>query len=209
MAGSSAVLQDSSLLSRLDRALLPLERFAALISGLAAFSLMFLAVWSVTGRKFFGAPLLGYVDYIEALMPVIAILGVSFVQRDGVHIRMDIVIGAMRGRLLWLMELLTTLLILVLMIALMWGAWAHFDRSFDFARPYWSRDSSIDVGMPLWPSKIVVPIAFAVLCLRLCLQIWGYARAFWLNLSTPVAVPLIQSAAEQAREEAELLQGND
>ena len=209
MAGSSAVLQDSSLLSRLDRALLPLERFAALISGLAAFSLMFLAVWSVTGRKFFGAPLLGYVDYIEALMPVIAILGVSFVQRDGVHIRMDIVIGAMRGRLLWLMELLTTLLILVLMIALMWGAWAHFDRSFDFARPYWSRDSSIDVGMPLWPSKIVVPIAFAVLCLRLCLQIWGYAWAFWLNLSTPVAVPLIQSAAEQAREEAELLQGND
>jgi len=209
MAGSSAVLEDSSLLSRLDRALLPFERFAALISGLAAFSLMFLAVWSVTGRKFFGAPLLGYVDYIEALMPVIAILGVSFVQRDGVHIRMDIVIGAMRGRLLWLMELITTILILILMIALVWGAWAHFDRSFDFARPYWSRDSSIDVSMPLWPSKIVVPIAFAVLCLRLCLQIWGYARAFWLNLPAPVAVPLVQSAAEQAREEAELLTGND
>ncbi len=63
--------------------------------------------------------------------------------------------------------------------------------------------------MPLWPSKIVVPIAFAVLVLRLLLQIVAYARAFWFNLSTPVAVPLIQSAAEQAREEAELLTGND
>lgn len=209
MAGGSAVLEDSSLLSRLDRALVPVERVMALITGVAAFSLMFLAVWSVTGRKFFSAPLLGYVDYIEALMPVIAILGVSHVQRNGIHIRMDIIIGALRGRLLWFFELLTTVLILVLMIALLWGAWAHFDRSFDFARPNWSRDSSIDVSLPLWPSKLVVPVAFAVLVLRLLLQIWGYARALWLGLATPVAVPLVQSAAEQAREEAELLLGRD
>ena len=45
MAGSAAVLEDSSLLSRLDRALLPVERFCALISGLAIFSLMFLAAY--------------------------------------------------------------------------------------------------------------------------------------------------------------------
>ena len=35
MAGNSTVLQDSSLLSRLDRALLPVEKVMALISGLA------------------------------------------------------------------------------------------------------------------------------------------------------------------------------
>jgi TRAP-type C4-dicarboxylate transport system permease small subunit len=209
MASSSAVLEDSSLLSRLDRTLVPLERFLALLSGIAAFSLMFLAAWSVAGRKFFGAPLLGYVDYIEALMPLIAIMGIAHVQRNGIHIRMDIVIGALRGRVLWFAELITTILILVLIVALVWGAWAHFDRSFDFARPNWSRDSSIDVSLPLWPSKLLVPIAFAVLCLRLILQIWGYARAFWLGLDTPVAVPLVQSAAEQAREEAEILKGAD
>ena len=75
MAGSAAVLEDSSLLSRLDRALLPIERVCALISGIAIFSLMFLAVYSVTGRKFFASPLAGYVDYIEAAMPVIALWG--------------------------------------------------------------------------------------------------------------------------------------
>ena len=53
MAGSAAVLEDSSLLSRLDRALLPVERFCALISGLAIFSLMFLAAYSVTGSQIF------------------------------------------------------------------------------------------------------------------------------------------------------------
>ena len=93
MAGQVAVIEDGHLLSRLDRYLLKLEKFCALISGLAILSLMLLAVYSVTGRKFFNAPLAGYVDYIEAAMPIIAIMGVSYVQRDGSHIRMDIFVS--------------------------------------------------------------------------------------------------------------------
>lgn len=209
MAGASTVLSDSSLLSRLDRALLPVERFFALLSGIGAFSLMFLAAYSVSGRKFFGAPLAGYVDYIEMLMPLIAIMGVSYVQREGAHIRMDILVGALRGRVLWLLELITVLLILVLMVALVWGSWAHFDRSFDCARPLCSRDSTIDIGLPVWPSKLIVPAAFSVLVLRLMLQAAGYARAFVLGIERPVAVPLTLSVAEQARLEAEQLEGRD
>jgi TRAP-type C4-dicarboxylate transport system permease small subunit len=208
MAGSAAVLEDSSLLSRLDRALLPVERFAALLSGLAIFSLMFLAMWSVTGRKFFSAPLMGYIDYIEALMPIIAIMGISYVQRDGTHIRMDMLVSALKGRMLWLFELLSVLAILVLIVLLTWGAWEHFGRSFDCARPLCSRDSSIDVGLPTWPSKLVVPVAFAVLVLRLILQAVGYARALVLGLEAPVAVPLNLTVAEQARLEAEALSGD-
>ncbi|WP_299408565.1 TRAP transporter small permease subunit [uncultured Roseobacter sp.] len=209
MAGSAAVLEDSSLLSRLDRALLPIEKFCALLSGVAIFSLMFLAAYSVTGRKFFASPMAGYVDYIEAAMPIIAIMGVSYVQRDGTHVRMDMLVSALRGRLLWFFELVSVLLILVLIVALTWGAWDHFDRSFDCARPLCSRDSSIDIGLPIWPSKLVVPIAFAVLCLRLILQAWGYGRALILGLENPVAVPLNLSVAEQARLEAEALDGAD
>jgi TRAP-type C4-dicarboxylate transport system permease small subunit len=209
MAGSAAVLEDSSLLSKLDRMLLPLERFCALLSGLAIFSLMFLAAYSVTGRKFFASPMAGYVDYIEAAMPIIAIMGVSYVQRDGTHIRMDMLVANLKGRVLWLFELISVLLILVLIIALTWGAWEHFDRSFDCARPLCSRDSSIDIGIPIWPSKLVVPIAFGVLVLRLLLQAWGYGRALVLGLENPVAVPLNLSIAEQARLEADALEGAD
>ena len=209
MAGSAAVLEDSSLLSRLDRALLPLERFCALLSGLAIFSLMFLAAYSVTGRKFFASPMAGYVDYIEAAMPIIAIMGISYVQRDGTHVRMDMLVSALKGRVLWFFELVSVLLILLLIVALTWGAWEHFDRSFDCARPWCSRDSSIDIGMPIWPSKLVVPIAFAILVLRLLLQAWGYGRALVLGLENPVAVPLNLTVAEQARIEAEALEGTD
>jgi TRAP-type C4-dicarboxylate transport system permease small subunit len=209
MASSASVLEDSSLLSRLDKALEPLERFTALLSGLAIFSLMFLAAWSVGGRKFFSAPMMGYVDYIEQLMPIIAIMGISYVQRDGTHIRMDILVTRLKGRLLWFFELVSVLLILLLITALVFGAWSHFDRTFDCARPLCSRDSTIDVGIPTWPSKFVVPFAFGVLCLRLLLQAWGYARALVLNLDNPVAVPLQLSVEEQARLEAAQLEGRD
>ena len=205
MAGNAAVLEDGSLISRLDRKLLKLEQVLALVSGLAVFSLMLLAVVSVGGRNAMNAPLPGYVDWIEQAMPLIAFMGIAYVQRDGGHIRMDIVIGALRGRALWLFELVSVLLILVLLLALVWGSWSHFSRSFDFAAPLWSRDSSIDIGIPAWPSKLVVPIAFGVLALRLILQAWGYGRAWILGLENPGAGPRNQTSEEQAMAEAAMM----
>ncbi len=202
MAGAATVFSDDSLLSRADRALYRAERFLALLSGIAVFSLMVLAVVSVGGRNFFGQPLRGYVDWIEQIMPLIAFMGVAYTQRDGGHIRMDIVVGMLRGRALWLVELITTLAVLVLMGLMVWGSWAHFDRSFDWNAPLWSRDSSIDIGLPIWPAKILAPIAFAVLSLRLLLQVWGFGRAFVTGAERPVAVPLIEDAATQAAREA-------
>jgi len=95
------------------------------------------------------------------------------------------------------------------MLLLVWGSWAHFARSFDFAAPLWSRDSSMDIALPLWPAKLLAPVAFGVLCLRLMLQVWAYSRALILGDLAPVAVPLIADAATQAAMEAEHVSGSD
>ncbi|MEL6509073.1 MAG: TRAP transporter small permease [Pseudomonadota bacterium] len=209
MAGSASVIEDGSTLSRLDRALFKLETFFALLSGLAIFALMMLAVVSVGGRNFFGQPVPGYVDWIEQAMPLIAFMGVAYTQRLGGHIRMDILVGQLKGRALWLAEFTTAFFMLLLMLLLVWGTWAHFERSFDFDARLWSRDSSMDIALPIWPAKLLAPVAFSVLCLRLVLQLVAYGRAIVLGLEKPVAVPLIESAAEQAAREAETLQGAD
>lgn len=207
MATSSLVRQDSSTLSRLDRRFLHIEQFLALLSGLAVFALMLLAVVSVSGRNLFGTPLAGYVDWIEQAMPLIAFMGISYVMREGAHIRMDILIGQLRGRVQYAAELITTLGVLVLMLLMVWGSWAHFERSFDFAAPLWSRDSSMDISLPIWPAKLLAPIAFATLCLRLCLQVWAYARG--VITGETVAVPVMADAAKQAEMEAEQMKGQD
>lgn len=209
MASAAQVLTDGSLLSRTDQTLLKLERVLALVSGLAVFALMLLAVGSVTGRNFFNSPLPGYVDWIEQAMPLIAFMGIAYTQRDGGHIRMDMLVGALKGRPLYLVEIITASLMLLLMVLLVWGTWAHFLRSFDFAAPMWSRDSSMDIGLPIWPAKLLAPVAFGVLCARLCVQIIGYIRAFITGDPSPVAVPLPVDVATQAAQEAESLSGHD
>lgn len=209
MSAHSPVLEDDSVLSKLDQILFKLETQLALIGGLAAFSLMLLAVVSVGGRNLFNHPLPGYVDWIEQAMPLLAFVGVSYTQRLGGHIRMDILVGRLRGRWLWAAELASTFVMLVLMLLLVWGTWAHFQRSFDFGAPNWSRDSSLDIGLPLWPAKLLVTFSFAVLSLRLLLQIWGYGRAVLTGQQNPIAVPLIEDAAAAAANEAASVSGFD
>lgn len=209
MAGSAVVLTDDSWLSRVDLKLYRVEGVLALVSGLAVFSLMMLAVVSVSGRNFFGQPLPGYVDWIEQAMPLIAFMGIAFTQRDGGHIRMDMLVGVLKGRSLYVFELFTTFIMLVFMVLMVWGTWAHFQRSFDFSVPLWSRDSSMDIGLPIWPAKLLAPVAFSVLSLRLLLQVIGYAKAIISGTSEPVAVPLPIDVATQAAMEASTMSGRE
>ncbi|MCY3879301.1 MAG: TRAP transporter small permease [Rhodobacteraceae bacterium] len=207
MAEPASVFTDGTLLSRVDRYLFRLESLLALLGGFAVFSLMLLAVTSVGGRNFINHPVPGYVDWIEQAMPLIAFIGISYCQRLGGHIRMDIAVKLLRGRSLWIAEFIGTVLILILLLMMIWGSWAHFERSFDWSAPYWSRDSSLDIRLPLWPAKLLVPVAFSVLALRLALQAWGYGRAILSGTDRPVSVPLIEDAATIAAQEAETVSG--
>ncbi|WP_066705243.1 TRAP transporter small permease subunit [Celeribacter ethanolicus] len=209
MAGTATVLTDDSRLSRVDQGLHKLELMLALLSGLTVFGLMLLAVVSVGGRNFFNQPLPGYVDWIQQAMPLIAFMGISYTQRNGGHVRMDMLVGALKGRPLYVAELITTLAMFVFMVLMVWGTWAHFQRSFDFGMPLWSRDSSMDISLPLWPAKLLAPVAFGVLTLRLALQIVAYVRAIITGTENPVAVPLPIDMATQAAMEAEHVSGKD
>ena len=101
MVVSAAVLADDSRLSRIDRALHRAEGWLAMVAGLAVLALIGLAAVSVGGRNAYNAPVPGYVDWIEQAMPFIAFLAIAFTQRTGGHIRMDILVGNLRGRPLW------------------------------------------------------------------------------------------------------------
>ena len=101
MSGSSTVLEDNSLLSRLDRLFFKLESLLNLIGGLVIFLIVLLAVANILGRKLFDTPVSGYIDWTEQAMAFFAFFGIAYCQRLGGHIRMDIFVGSMRGRALW------------------------------------------------------------------------------------------------------------
>ncbi len=203
MAGAHTVREDGSGLSRIDRLFNRFESMLTLIGGLVILLLVLLATANVLGRWLFSRPISGYIDWVEQAMAFMAFLGISHTQREGGHIRMDIVVGHIRGRLLWLVEFFSTLLILAVTLVLIYGSWLHFYRAYSIG------DSSLDINLPTWPAKLVVPAAFTVLALRLLLQLWGYLRAIGKGGDSPVAVPLVEDAAAVAAAEAEAVLGDE
>lgn len=204
---TSNIIVDDSAVSKADQALNRLESAFNLVAGLVVFALVALAVVHVLSRKFLNAPVPGFVDWVEQSMAVFAFIGVAYCQRVGGHIRMDIVVGALRGRALWLAEMLSCIFMALVTTALIYGSWFHFRRSFDFTAPLWSRDSSIDIALPLWPAKFLVPLALTILLARLLIQIWGFGRAAWHGLERPAGVPLVEDAMAQAASEAQTVSG--
>ena len=201
MSATATILEDDSKLSRADRLFFRLEALLNFIGGAVIFLLVFLATANVLGRWIFSLPIDGYVDWVEQAMAFIAFLGIAYTKRLGGHIRMDIVVGRLRGRVLWVVELISACLMLLVTLVLIYGSYLHFWRAYDIG------DSSLDIHLPTWPAKFVVPLALTVLACRLLLQIWGYARAIRKGGDTPIAVPLIESAADVAAKEAESVIG--
>lgn len=204
---TSSVRSDDTALSRADRLFLRLEAASNLVAGITIFSLVALAVLHVLGRKLLNMPVPGYVDWTEQFMALFAFLGLSYCQREGGHIRMDLVVSRLHGRPLWIAEWLSTLFMLLLTTALIYGTYHHFARSFAWDSPNWSRDSSIDISLPLWPAKLVVTLSLVTLWLRLALQLWAFGRAVRTGDAVPVAVPLIEDPARIAKREAEAVHG--
>jgi TRAP-type C4-dicarboxylate transport system permease small subunit len=202
MSGSATVLEDKSKLSLADRLFFKLESFLNLIGGLVIFLLVFLATANVLGRWIFDMPINGYIDWVEQAMAFMAFLGIAYTKRLGGHIRMDIMVGHLKGRVLWLVELFSVILMFLVTLVLIYGSYLHFWRAYTIG------DSSLDINLPTWPAKLVVPIALSVLALRLILQMWAYIRAVREGGDNPIAVPLIENAATVAAKEAEAVMGD-
>ena len=196
MSSSTTILEDQSKLSLADRTYFKFESYLNLLGGIIIFLLVLFATVNVLGRWLFDLPISGYIDWVEQSMAFMAFLGIAYTQREGGHIRMDMLVSRLHGRSLWIVELISVLIMLLITLALIYGSYLHFWRAYSIG------DSSLDIDLPTWPAKFVVPFALTVLALRLLLQIWGYIRAAGENSDQPVAVPLIEDAATVAAKEA-------
>lgn len=184
-------------LAIIDRNFAKLENFLNGISALAIFCVMLLGVAQIFGRKFFDLPVPGYIDFIEQSMVVFAFFGIAYCQRLGGHVRMDLFMAKFSGRPLYFFEALATIVGLVVLAILIEKSWLHFLRAYEFG------DSSIDIEIPIWPAKLIIPVAFTVLWLRFALQLAGFIRLFIYPHAKVIAVPVIEDVTMQARHEIE------
>lgn len=183
------------MLARIDELVFKLESFFNLTSAMIILFLMLLAVVQVVGRKVFNLPVRGYVDWVESAMAVFAFLSIAYTQKLGGHIRMEFFIQRFKGRALWLVEIVGTVVALFIVSVLMWYAYTHFLRAWTIG------DSSMDIELPIWPGKILVAFAFLTLIIRLLIQLAGFTRLAVHPEAEPIGVPIIETVDEQAQHE--------
>jgi len=183
-------------LRRVDAAVWAVEKAFAHVSAAFIFALMMLGVAQILGRKLLNMPIFGYIDMVELAMTTFAFLAVAYCERLGGHVRMELLLGRLRGRALWAAEVFGVLCALVLVGVLIVYGWEHAMRAYNYG------DSTIDAQYPWWPSKLLVPIAFAVLWLRLLVSLVGYLRLLFHPHAEVVAVPEMTSLQQQAVDEA-------
>ncbi len=181
-----------------DRQLGHIENTLNIAAGLMIFALMFLGVAQIVLRAVFRDPIYGYIDIVEVSMVGFALMSISYVQRIGGHVRMELLIGKLKGRAHWLAEFVGALVTAGIVAVLIPGSYSHFLRAYNFG------DSTIDIELLTWPSKLVVPVALSILLGRIILQVLGYLRLAIDPDRTPIAVPVLKSVEEQAEEEIEL-----
>jgi C4-dicarboxylate transporter DctQ subunit len=203
MALNSIAAPPARVLALASRWLAVLEDTLNLCAAAAIFFLMFVGVFQIVSRTVFGTAIYGYIDYIEQASPIFALLGVAYCQRLGAHVRMDLILRGLPKRLLWAMEGLAVVLALLIITVLIDSTFANFMRA-------WTRgDSSMDIRLPVWPSKLMVPVALSVLWVRPVLQTCDYARLVAYPDAVPIAVPVLETPEEQAKAEIEEALGRE
>jgi len=197
-AGASDPTLDAGggLLGAIDRLVHRIEKFTALMSGFGIFALMLIGVVHVLGRKFFNLPIFGYIDIVEIMMAFLVFLGIAYTERLGGHIRMELFVSYLKGRWLASFELAGVVLGLALCGVLLVYSWDHAMRALYLG------DSSIDAQIPLWPSKIIVPVSLALLLVRLLISLWAYLRILLDPGKRLIGVAHTVDAEEQALREA-------
>lgn len=188
---------DDSLLGKIHVLAQPLENLANLLAALSIFALMLLGTLQIILRSVFNAPISGYIDLVTLSMASMAFLGAAYCQRLGAHIRMELLMGRLKGRLLWAFEIFGTIAGMGILAVLVWYGWEHFLRAYQLG------DTTIDAEYAVWPSKLLVPVAFALWFIRLAIQLAGSVRLFMNPALEPVGVAVILDAAEVAKDEIE------
>ncbi len=181
----------------LHRLLARLEDILTLIAAAAIFFLMLVGVYQIVARTVFNTAIYGYIDYVEQAGVVFALLGVAYCQRLGAHVRMDLILRGFPLRFLWAMEGFCVVVALVVVGILVFTSFGTFQRAFNLG------DSTMDIKLPVWPSKLLVPMALSVLWFRLAIQTVDYLRLVRHPEADPLAVPKLETVEEQAKNEIE------
>jgi len=159
----------NSILSRLKKlnAFTKINYSAAFLSGWIILGLIFYNVYATVARYVFNAPPPGSTEISTYLIPVLAFLGLAYTLEVGRHIIVDPFINLLKMRTRLILNVITTIFILIFGAILIWkGIELNLEK-------FYERSSS-ELMLPLFIFYIFVPIGGLLLFLQSVRNIRNY-----------------------------------
>ena len=153
-----------------DRMLATLESGLGALAALFILALMIIGVGQIVFRLIWSYPIPGYIDIVELMMAVVAFAAVAEAERLRAHIRMDFLPTSMPDRWRPVYEAFVAFIALLAVTSLVYATWFSFQRSWTLG------ETTMDIGAPIWPSKLLLVTALSMLWLRLAFSVIGYLR---------------------------------
>jgi len=174
MAGHTGVTPEPSIdtgsfIARADHAVLMIEQGLNMAAAGLIIFLVFFCTAAVGARYLFNSPLKGYEDFAEMIMAVIIFFGLSYTQWAGEHVRLEVLIDRIKGRLHEILEFISIFLALFVF---------SFITAYCFKgtlASYEVHDVSLTIYWPIWPAKLCLAIGSLLLCARFVVQLFQHA----------------------------------
>lgn len=182
------------MLNFFNKKLIAVEDFLVLFVGISIFIVMILTSIQIISRVL-GYPWPAFLELSELSISIFAFLGVAFAQRMDSHIRMELLVANLKGRIKWIVELVATFCAFIVV-----GILIYYSSLFAIDA-YVIGDSTMDYLFPTWPAKILVPLGFTIWFLRLFLELVGYFKLAINVDSEPMYIPIIKTPEELANDE--------
>lgn len=145
-----------------------IERALSTVSSGLIMLMMVLTTADVFLRYVLNRPIANVFEVEEFLLVGVIYLGQAYIQAERGHITMDVLMARLRGRAKVGLTLFGDVVGLIIFGIILWRSSIFAWRSFAIG------ETTMGLAeYPLWPAKTMLPIGFALLCLRLVFDIVG------------------------------------
>jgi len=149
-----------SFLRRIDSVISSVNKIQAIISACAIFLIMFLVSADVISRFLFGKPVMGTYEIGEMLMVCIVFLAVGYTQMVGGHVKVETLTRRLNADIRTGLSTIMSFLGFVIFALMTYSSW-----NLALAALRNKRTIQGLLGLPLFPSKLLVTIGAATLAI--------------------------------------------
>lgn len=154
-----------SILARGALAIEKLEMATARVNVAIVLAMMLIVTFEVVMRYIAHNPIDWAIETTEYMMVALSFIAIAYVQHGRQHITVQFLIVRQSERTKVIFGIIGFLFSLGLFVLITWASWEFALKALRFGL------KSEEAGFPLFPSRILVPIGSAIMCLQLLVDL--------------------------------------